>query len=71
MFTDECRRNVWDQIRQSDIRAFAGILTPDLFAAAARRAGARMGAGALNLANLAWLAIAAPRCGPGRASPRC
>jgi hypothetical protein len=59
MFTDEPRRSVWDQVRQRDIQQFAGILTPELFASAAQRAGLRMGAGALNLANLTWLAISA------------
>ncbi len=58
MFTDELRRTVWDRIRQQDLRAFAGRLAPDLFAEAARRAGVKLGAGPLHLANLVWLGLA-------------
>jgi hypothetical protein len=59
MFTDEHRRNVWDQIRQRDITQFSAILTPEVFASAAEHLRERLGAGALNLANLGWLAISA------------
>jgi hypothetical protein len=58
MFTDELRRNVWDRIRQQDIRAFAGLLQPELFAEAARRAGVILGRGPLQLVNLVWLGLA-------------
>ena len=30
MFTDERRCNVWDRIRQQDLRGFGRILTPAL-----------------------------------------
>jgi len=58
MFTDERRRNVWDQIRQYDLRAFAKWLTPDLLMQAAGDAGLRVGRGPLSLVNLTWLAVA-------------
>jgi len=59
MFTDELRSNVWNDIRQRDIRAFSGQLTPAVFAEAALRTGVKLGKSALGLANLVWLAIAA------------
>lgn len=58
MFTDERRHKVWNEIRQHDLRSFAGQLTPELFAAAAARAGVRLGRSALNLGNLVWLGVA-------------
>jgi hypothetical protein len=58
MFTDERRHKVWNEIRQLDLRSFAGQLTPQLFARAAERASVRVGSSALNLANLVWLGIA-------------
>jgi hypothetical protein len=57
MFTDEHRRSVWEQIRQHDLRAFDRLLTPEVLAAAAARAGVAMGRGPLCLANLAWLSV--------------
>ena len=59
MFTDEPRRSVWDQLRQQDLRAFSQLLTPELLAEAAVRAGVAMGRGPLGLATLAWLSVAA------------
>lgn len=58
MFTDELRCNVWNDIRQHDIRAFSNQLTPVVVATAALRAGVKMGNGPLALANLVWLGIA-------------
>lgn len=57
MFTDEQRRSVWEEIGQHDLRTFAGLLTPDVLAEAAVRAGVAMGRGPLCLANLAWLSV--------------
>lgn len=59
MFKDEHRRNVWDQLRQCDLRAFADKLTPDLFRQVAGIAGVKLGDNALNLANLVWLGVSA------------
>jgi hypothetical protein len=57
MFTDELRCNVWNEIRQQDIRAFSEQLTPAVFAKAAVRAGVKLGKSPLGLANLVWLGI--------------
>ncbi len=59
MFRDEQRCNVWDQIRQRDMRVFGGILTPVLMIEAAQAAGVKLGKNALNCANLVWLGIVA------------
>jgi hypothetical protein len=59
MFTDELRCNVWNDVRQHDIRAFAAQLTPAVFAQAAVRAGVKLGRGPLGLANMVWLGIRA------------
>lgn len=59
MFKDERRDKVWNEIRQSDLGAFANQLTPEVFAEAARDAGIRIGCSALNVVNLVWLGIAA------------
>jgi len=59
LFTDELRCNVWNGIRQQDIRAFSKQLTPTLFAKAALRAGVKLGKSPLALANLAWLGVSA------------
>jgi hypothetical protein len=59
MFTDEQRCNVWDQIRQHDLRVFGKILTPALIKEAAQAAGVKLGNNPLNPANLVWLGIAA------------
>jgi hypothetical protein len=59
MFTDEQRCNVWDRIRQHDLRAFGKILTPALIKEAAQAAGVKLGNNPLNPANLVWLGIVA------------
>ena len=59
MFTDERRCNVWDQIRQQDLRVFGKILTPALMKEAAQAAGVKLRNNPLNHANLVWLGIAA------------
>jgi len=59
MFRDEQRCNVWDQIRQRDLRVFGKILTPALMIEAAQATGVKLGNNALNYANLVWLGIAA------------
>lgn len=58
MFTDESRRNVWDQLRQRDLRAFQHLLRPEVFTQAAKQAGVRLGCSALSLVNLVWLGLA-------------
>ena len=58
MFTDECRSEVFREIRERDTRAFALLLTPKVFAQAAQHAGVRLGTSALNRTNLVWLGIA-------------
>ncbi len=57
MFKDELRCNVWNQIRQHDLRAFGKLLTPETFGEAGQRAGLRIGRSALHLGNLVWLAL--------------
>jgi hypothetical protein len=59
MFTDEQRNSVWEQIRQSDLQTFAGILSPQVFSQAAERADLPLGRGVLNLGTLTWLALSA------------
>jgi hypothetical protein len=59
MFTDELRCNVWNEIRQRDIRAFCKQLTPAVIAKAALRAGVKLGKSPLSLVNLVWLGISA------------
>jgi len=59
MFTDERRCNVWNRIRQQDLRVFGKILTPALIKEAAQAAGVKLGNSPLNQANLVWLGIAA------------
>lgn len=59
MFRDERRSKVWDEIRQHGIQAFAKQITPGVLAEAAKRSGVAIVKSPLNLANLAWLGIAA------------
>ncbi len=61
MFTDERRCEVWDQIRQHDIRAFASKITPAVIAETAKRTGVTLVKSPLCLGNLVWLGIAAAR----------
>lgn len=58
MFKDERRDKVWNEVRQSDLGAFARQLTPEVFAEAARESDVRIGCSALNVVNLVWLGIA-------------
>jgi hypothetical protein len=58
MFVDPIRHDVWDKIRQRDLRAFAPWLTREVIAQAALSAGVSLGGGPLCLFVLAWLAIA-------------
>jgi hypothetical protein len=58
MFTDEHRVNVWNEIRQHDLRAFSRFLTPTTIRDAAKRTGKALGRGPLHLGNLVWLAVA-------------
>ena len=58
MYVDHIRHTVWDQLRQRDFRAFAGILTAAVFQQAAERASVSLGQGPLSLTVLVWLAIA-------------
>ena len=58
MFTDDRRCEVFRKFRERDTRAFAHLLTPEVFAEAAQRAGLGIGTSALNLTNLVWLGIA-------------
>lgn len=57
MFMDEQRYEVWERIRQQDLRAFARLLPQSLFCEAAERAGVRIVQSALALPNLVWLGI--------------
>jgi hypothetical protein len=57
MFKDEHKRGVWDTLRQHDLQPLRRLLPDSLIAAAADRAGIGLGAGALNVATLVWLAI--------------
>lgn len=59
MFTDERRCNVWEQVRQRDLRVFGRILTPGLMKEAAQAAGVKLGKNALNQASLVWLGVVA------------
>lgn len=59
MFTDEHRCDIWDEIRQHDLRAFSKELTPAVLAETAARAAVRVGSSPLHVFNLVWLGIAA------------
>jgi hypothetical protein len=59
MFTDERRCNVWDRIRQHDLRVFGRILTPALMKETAQAAGLTLRRSPLNCANLVWLGMVA------------
>lgn len=63
MFRDEQRTDVWNQIREHGIRAFAARLTPTVLAEAAARAAVTIGRSPLNLANLVWLGVAGALAG--------
>ena len=59
MFTDETRKQMFDQLRDHDLRVFAQQLRFEVFAEAAQRAGVRIWTCPLNVANLVWLGISA------------
>ena len=58
MFTDERRCEVWDDIRQHDLRAFAEKITLQVFSETAKRTGVELVKSPLYLVNLVWLGIA-------------
>jgi hypothetical protein len=58
MFTDELRHNVWNEIRQFELRSFCKLLSHEVFVEAAQLAGVRLGRSALSLVQLVWLGIA-------------
>lgn len=59
MCTDAHKTNVWDQLRQSDWKAFQRFLQPAVWLEAAQVAGVKLGNGPLHLGNLVWLALGA------------
>jgi hypothetical protein len=59
MFRDERRCDVWEEIRQHDIRAFANRITPEVLAETSRRTAVLSGRSPLCIGNLVWLGIAA------------
>jgi len=73
MFTDASRQQIFDPLRDHDLRVFAKRLPFDVFAAAARRAQVRIGTCPLHGANLVWLQRIAQHqvpVRPGRRFPR-
>ena len=62
MFKDEQRYDVWEQIRQQDLRVFARLLPEALFFEAAQRSGVRIVCSALAVPNLVWLGIVSALC---------
>jgi len=59
MFTDESRANVWNEIRQRDLRAFDKLLPIPVFIEVAKQAGMTIGSSALCLPTLVWLSLSA------------
>ncbi len=59
MFKDEARAEVRRQLREHDLRVFAGFLGFELFVEAAQRAQIRIVSSPLNCVTLVWLSIAA------------
>jgi hypothetical protein len=57
MFKDEHKRGVWNTLRQHDLQPLSRLLPNSLVAQAARQAGVKIGAGALNACTLVWLAL--------------
>jgi hypothetical protein len=57
MFKDEHKRDVWNTLRQQDLRPLSRILTGPLLRSAAERAGVRVGDGPLNVLTMAWLGL--------------
>jgi transposase len=59
MFKDEPKRELWDEIRQHDLRAFRQWLAPDLFVRAAQLAQIGLGQNPLYPVTLVWLSLSA------------
>lgn len=59
MFRDVDRFDVWHDLRQQGIRAFAKQLTPGILSETAKRTGVKLVKSPLCLVNLVWLGIAA------------
>jgi hypothetical protein len=57
--TDADKTTVWDELRQSDWKAFQRFLQPDILAEAATGAGLKLGTGPLHLGNLVLFALGA------------
>src|SRR5437764_40078 len=57
MSLQRIRTSVWEQVRQRDLRAFAGLLTADVVSAALDLATVPLGTGPLNRSTLIWLAL--------------
>lgn len=57
MFKDEHKREVWDTLRQHDLRALSRLLPDSLVESAAAEAGVKVGRGPLNLVTQTWLAL--------------
>ena len=54
----DIRRNVWDQLRQKDFRAFDALLPAEVVIQAASLAAVPVGTGVLHVVNLVWLSVA-------------
>src|ERR1044072_4468029 len=59
MFKDEQRQQIFDQLRERDLRVFSGLRNLEVLLAAAQRSGVRIWTCPLNFFNLVWLGIAA------------
>jgi hypothetical protein len=59
MFRDDTRHEVFQRLREHDLRVFAGLLTFDVLVEAAQRAGVRIWSCPLNCVTLVWLGISA------------
>ena len=57
MFKDEARDNVWRQLRQRGLQAFARVLTPQVLQAAAGASQVVIAVSPLNACTLVWLGI--------------
>src|SRR5436305_13220336 len=58
MSLQDIRRDVWDQLRQKDFRAFEALLPAEVVIEAARLVVVPLGTGTLHLVNLVWLSVA-------------
>jgi hypothetical protein len=58
MSLKDIRRQVWDQLRQNELRAFASVLPAEVVLQAARCAVVPVGTGTLHVVNMVWLALA-------------